>query len=95
MKMSVVIIRPRESKAEKWEVIFYDLEGDRVNETKGPTSLLSYCYPRKLGMDEAFSRMKSFIISKYEEEIEYLKHRLESLKRLQMPEVDKKGAADG
>ena len=88
MKMSVVIIRPRESKAEKWEVIFYDLEGDRVNETQGPTSLLSYCYPRKLGKKSAFERMKSYNISVYEKEIEHLKNRLESLRNLQMPEVD-------
>jgi len=84
MKYSTVEIKPQGYKRDTWEVSFYDLDGDRVEESPGPHSLGFYHYPRKLGKEKAFNKLKSLLISKHSAEIERLTKSLKKLKELRL-----------
>lgn len=85
MKFSTVEIRPGGSKRDKWDVGFWDLDGDRVNEGHGPHSFGFYHYPRRMGKEKAFEALRSHLVAKHEEEIAALTKSLGGLKALKMP----------
>lgn len=84
MKYSTIEIRPQGYERDIWEISFYDLDGDRVEESHGPHSLGFYHYPRKLGKEKAFNELKAFLISKHTAEIERLTKSLKKLNELKL-----------
>lgn len=88
MKYSTVEIRPSRCTKAKWEVSFYDLDGERKDEGHRPHWLGFYHYPRHLGKKKAFEELKELLIAKHVNEIETLSRSLERLKALQMPAVE-------
>jgi hypothetical protein len=93
MKFSTVEIRPGGDKRDKWEVSFYDLDCDRVNEGHGPHDLGFYHYPRRMGQVKAFESLRDHLVAKHEDEIAALTKSLGKLKALKMPNAELKGAA--
>lgn len=87
MKFSTVEIRPGGIKRDKWEVRFTDLDGDRVDEGRGPHSVGFYHYPRRMGKAKAFEALRAHLVAKHEEEIAALTKSLDQLKALKMPDV--------
>ena len=92
MKFSTVEIRPCGTKRDKWEAIFVDLDGDRVNERRGPHGMGFYHYPRRMGKEKAFEELRAYMVAKHEEEISVLTKSLAKLKHLKMPNPKLHGA---
>jgi hypothetical protein len=85
MKFSTVYIRPVGiKKNRKWEVVFVDLPGDRLNESSGPHNFGFYHYPRRMGKKKAFEVLKAHLVKNHEEEILLLTKSLSALKSLDM-----------
>lgn len=85
MKYSTVEIKPSRVKRGSWQVMFSDLDGDRVKEAHAPHGLGFYHYPRRMGKEKAFEILRSHLVKKHEEEICKLVNSLASLCNLQMP----------
>ena len=78
MKFSTVEIK-QSNIAKKWEVLFYDMDGDRQSGDNGPHKMGFYHYPRKKGLKKAFNELKSLLIEQHLEEIKRLQKSLKSL----------------
>lgn len=87
MKFSTVEIRPSNLYAKKFEVFFYDMDGDRYPANYGPDGLGFYHYPRKKGLKKAFNELKSLLIDGHLKEIKRLQESLESLRKLELPKT--------
>lgn len=85
MLYSTVEIKPKAFREPGWIVSFYDLEHDREDENTQPNALGFYHYPRHIGKQAAFEKLRQYMIRSHEERIALLTESVNSLKALEAP----------
>lgn len=83
MMFSTVSIERYEDKLVVW---FHDLVGDRVDVDIGPSSLGHYHYPRPLGKEAAFRKLKDLLMHGLEATLDKLNREYAELAALEFPE---------
>lgn len=70
----------------KLEVRFHEVPGDRVDEDRGPSPLGHYHYPRPLGKEYAFHKLKDSMMYDLAVLIDKLNSEYKELAELRLPE---------
>lgn len=87
MRYSTVSIKPKAFEPGEWWVTFEDLPYDRESGGGALSGLGFFHYPRKIGKRAAFEKLKSHMLEKHQEEINRLVRSMESIRRVEMPNV--------
>lgn len=87
MRYSTVTFKPKVFEHGEWWVTFEDLPYDRESGNGSLSGLGFFHYPRKLGRKAAFEKLKAHMIEKHQEEIDRLMKSMESIRRIEMPNM--------
>ena len=86
MMFSTVSIEKYEGKLVVW---FHEVPGDRVDEDRGPSPLGHYHYPRPLGKEAAFHKLRDSMMHDLAVLIDKLNREYKELAELRFPEGER------
>ena len=90
MKYSTVEIKPKLffkggiAKFTDWQIKYYDDDDDRIRGSSAPMAMGFYHYPKYMGLQKAFDKLKNKLIKGHKNEISRLEKSLQKLENLQL-----------
>lgn len=95
MKYSTVEIKPKLlfkggiAKFTDWQIKYYVDDTDRIRGSTAPMGMGFYHYPKYIGLQRAFDKLKNKLIKGHKNEIARLEKSLQKLEKLQLPKTRK------
>lgn len=86
MRYATLEIRPK-IDGRGWDIRAYDIPYDRETSDGSLSALGFFHYPRKIGREMAFERLKSHMLARHAAEIAKLAGSMESLSQLENPYI--------